>query len=166
MKQNKLELIVTFAKLWGMTTASDFRGEKEIYRELESYDSEELTNLLSTWADEYLSRENEDTCDFFDEKMSSLVSSIKLSPIEKRYPLLYGRTANGSLAVLHTIKDVANFIIKYGQKSDIIVTQASGEEFISTFGIYINKIADMEYREELLKMLVPMQQAIDGSEKL
>lgn len=162
MKQNKVELIVTFAKLWGMTTVSDFRGEKEIYRELEAYDSEELTNLLSTWADEFLSRENEDTCDFFDEKMSSLTSSFKSSSISNKYPVLYGY-AGGIEKELKSIQEVAQFIIEYGQKGDVTITQECDLFLLNTFGIYINRIVDMEYREELLKVLVPMQQALDGS---
>ena len=162
MKQNKLELIVTFAKLWGMTTVSDFSGEKEIYRELESYDSEELTNLLSTWADEFLNKEHEDICDFFDEKMSSLISSFSDSSITKRYPVLYGY-AGETTKELRSVQEVAEFIMKYGQENDVLITREGYVFFLDTFGIYINRIVDMEYREELIKVLVPMQQAIEGS---
>ena len=38
-----------------------------------------------------------------------------------------------------------------------------GKELLDTFGIYINKISDMEYREELLKVLVPMQREIENA---
>ena len=162
MEQNKVELIVTFAKLWGMTTVDDFRDEKEIYRELESYDSEDLTNLLSSWADEFLSREYDDTCDFFDEKMSSLISTFKSSSIANKYPILYGY-AGETTKELRGIQEVAQFIVEYGQKDDVIITREGHVFFLDTFGIYINRIVDMDYREELLKVLVPMQQALDGS---
>ena len=35
--------------------------------------------------------------------------------------------------------------------------------FLNTFGIYIDRIADMDYREELLKVLIPMQKKLDGT---
>ncbi len=38
-----------------------------------------------------------------------------------------------------------------------------GKELLDTFRIYINKISDMEYREELLKVLVPMQQEAENA---
>lgn len=38
-----------------------------------------------------------------------------------------------------------------------------GTPFLDTFGIYINKITDMEYREELLKVLIPMQHEVELS---
>lgn len=38
-----------------------------------------------------------------------------------------------------------------------------GKELLDTFGIYINKISDMEYRDELLKVLVPMQQEVENA---
>ena len=162
MKQNKVELIVTFAKLWGMTTVDDFRDKKEIYRELESYDSEELTNLLSSWADEFLSGEHDDTCDFFNEKMSSLISSFKSSSIANKYPVLYGY-ADGIEKELKSVQEVAEFIIEYGQKGDVTITQERDLFFLNTFGPYINRIVDMDYREELLKVLVPMQLVLEGN---
>ncbi len=38
-----------------------------------------------------------------------------------------------------------------------------GKELLDTFGIYINKISDMEYRDELLKVLVPMQHEVENA---
>ncbi len=35
------------------------------------------------------------------------------------------------------------------------------EKILSTFGIYLNRIDDMEYRSELLKELIPMQYKIE-----
>ena len=41
--------------------------------------------------------------------------------------------------------------------SDVLITREDGTPFITTLGIFIDKIADMDYREELLKELVPLQ---------
>ena len=38
-----------------------------------------------------------------------------------------------------------------------------GKELLDTFGIYINKISDMEYRKELLKVLIPMQHEVENA---
>ena len=65
-----------------------------------------------------------------------------------------------------SIQEVANFICTHGQYSDLAVTQKDGTPLLDTFGIYINKIADMEYREELLKVLIPMQMEIDGTNRI
>lgn len=59
---------------------------------------------------------------------------------------------------LNSIEETAKFIIKHGRYEDVEITTENGIPFISTFGIYINRIADMNYREELLKILIPMQQ--------
>ena len=79
---------------------------------------------------------------------------------EEKYPLLIGHSLAGRTR-LHNIYEVANFICTHGQYGDLRITQKDGTPFLDTFGIYINKIADMEYREELLKTLVPMQMEID-----
>ena len=79
---------------------------------------------------------------------------------EEKYPLLIGHSLAGRTR-LHSIAEVANFICVHGQYGDLTITQKDGTPFLNTFGIYINKIADMEYREELLKVLIPMQMEID-----
>lgn len=35
-----------------------------------------------------------------------------------------------------------------------------------TFGIYIDRIADMKYREQLLKVLIPMQMELDSTAEI
>ncbi len=79
---------------------------------------------------------------------------------EEKYPLLIGHSLAGRTR-LHSIEEVANFISVYGQYDDLTITQKDGTPFLNTFGIYIDKIADMEYREELLKVLIPMQREIE-----
>ena len=79
---------------------------------------------------------------------------------EEKYPLLIGHSLAGRTR-LHSIEEVANFICVYGQYDDLTITQKDGTPFLNTFGIYIDKIADMEYQEELLKVLIPMQREIE-----
>ena len=55
---------------------------------------------------------------------------------------------------------MAEFICKHGQYGDVRITTMEGKELLDTFGIYINKISDMEYREQLVKVLIPMQRDI------
>lgn len=84
---------------------------------------------------------------------------------EEKYPLLIGHSLAGRTH-LHSIQEVADFICIHGQYSDLAITQRDGTPFLDTFGIYINRIADMQYREELLKVLIPMQMEIDGTNRI
>ena len=43
----------------------------------------------------------------------------------------------------------------------MLITTSDGTSFISTFGIFLNRIADMDYRDALLKELVPLQMGDD-----
>ena len=162
MKTNNLSTIVALAKLWGLAVA-DAATDKALYRQLEAWDSDELAQMLSSWAEEYAQREFVDLCDFFDEKMSELFDPIPDDNPSAKYPVLFGHY-NDVVRDLHSIQEVAEFIMEYGTKGDLAITREDGTILLSTFGIYINKIADMEYREELLKVLTPMQMALDGSE--
>ncbi len=81
--------------------------------------------------------------------------------VESKYPLLIGRSVKGNKR-LHSIQEVADFICTHGQYGDLTITQEDGTPFLDTFGIYINRISDMEYREELLKVLVPMQMRFEN----
>lgn len=84
---------------------------------------------------------------------------------EEKYPLLIGHSLAGRTR-LHNIYEVANFICVHGQYGDLRITQKDGTPFLDTFGIYINKIADMVYREELLKVLIPMQKELDSMNQI
>ena len=85
--------------------------------------------------------------------------------IEERYPLLIGHSSQGNHE-LHSIQEVADFICTQGLESDLLITQEAGSYFLNTFGIYIDRIADMEYREALLKVLIPMQMELDGTAEI
>lgn len=82
--------------------------------------------------------------------------------IEERYPLLIGCSDNGC-EDLHNIKEVAEYICREGMNSDVRIVEPDSKFFLNTFGIYIDRIVDKEYRTELLKVLIPMQQHIDGT---
>lgn len=85
--------------------------------------------------------------------------------VSEKYPLLIGHSLAGRTR-LRSMQEVANFICTHGQYSDLMVTTTDGKPFLSTFGIYIDRISDMEYREELLKILIPMQMKIDGTAEM
>lgn len=80
--------------------------------------------------------------------------------VEEKYPVLIGNSIAGRTR-LHSIQDVADFICIHGQYGDLTITQKDGTPFLDTFGIYINKITDMEYRKELLKVLIPQQHEVE-----
>ena len=83
-------------------------------------------------------------------------------PVAERYPHLVGYAIDGNKR-LRSIEAVAEFICTHGQYGDVRITTMEGNELLDTFGIYINKISDMEYREELLKVLVPMQHEVENA---
>lgn len=85
--------------------------------------------------------------------------------LEKKYPLLIGHSLAGRTR-LYSMQQVADFICVHGQYDDLTILQEDGSFFLNTFGIYIDRIADMEYRKELLKILIPMQVEIDGTNKI
>ena len=82
--------------------------------------------------------------------------------LEKMYPTLIGYSASGERE-LHGIQEVAEFICEEGVHDNLIIETPDGERFLDTFGIYINRIADMEYREKLLEVLVPLKQGLENS---
>ncbi len=77
----------------------------------------------------------------------------------KEYPLLIGHSDRGNKR-LHNKEEVADFICKHGLEGDLLITFEDGRFFLNTFGIYLNRIVDMEYRDELKKVLVPKQMSI------
>lgn len=65
--------------------------------------------------------------------------------------------SNGEVVELHSVEEVACFIYEKGLYEDVTIRKADGSPFITTFGIFLDKIADMEYRARLLEVLVPLQ---------
>ena len=83
----------------------------------------------------------------------------------KKHPKLIGLSHHDERE-LNSIEEVAKYICEKGVSSDVTITYEDGTPFLNTFGIYIDKISDMNYRSELLKVLIPMQKALDGTEEI
>ena len=82
---------------------------------------------------------------------------------EENHPLLIGYSDEDRKGTeLKSIKDVAEYIIAQGVQNDVQITRQDGTPFLNTFGVFIDRISDFDYREELLKVLVPMQQDLAG----
>lgn len=73
-----------------------------------------------------------------------------------KYKTLYGES-DRCVKKLHGVKKVAKFIVTEGKHSDVEVYSEDLSLHITTRGIYIDRISDMEYRSKLLKVLIPMQ---------
>jgi hypothetical protein len=153
--KNNLDVIVTFAKLWGIVTC-DSRDNEAIVNHLEGYDSEELANLFVSWTEEFMSIPEADLGDFFDEKMSDILNGIATEEVYIGLPVGYPAVE------LHSIEDVAKFIMEYGLKTDVKVLTANGSFVLDTFGIYLNRVADLNFRNKLLDVLMPMQLGVDS----
>lgn len=80
---------------------------------------------------------------------------------EKIHPRLIGHGVDDVTAELNSIEETARFIMEQGQRGDVRITYDDGRPFLDTFGFYINRIADMQYREKLLEILIPMQHEIE-----
>ena len=79
------------------------------------------------------------------------------------HPVLMGYCdSDKSGTKLKSVEDVAKYIIENGVSEDVRITHQDGTPFLDTFGVFINRISDMNYRENLLKVLIPMQQELSG----
>lgn len=83
----------------------------------------------------------------------------------EKHPRLIGMSHHNERE-LNSIEEVAKYICEKGVSSDVTITYEDGTPFLNTFGIYIDRISDMNYRSELLKVLIPMQKALDGTEEI
>lgn len=77
------------------------------------------------------------------------------------YPLMYGHSKSG-VTELHGIEELADYICSEGLKGDLKVTLKNGSFLLDTYGPYLNRISDMEYRQSLLQVLVPKQQEMEA----
>lgn len=68
----------------------------------------------------------------------------------------YSMTENRQLK---NIDEVADFICKNGKRGDVTITN-NGEPFITTIGIYLDKVADIKYRVQLMPILTKKQEQI------
>jgi len=69
------DLIVQFAVLWGEFIGSAVLSSKEmrLTEEMKQYNLEELLDIFSGWADEFSNSDEEDTVEFFNEKLADLM---------------------------------------------------------------------------------------------
>lgn len=67
--------------------------------------------------------------------------------------------AEGERKQLKSIDEVADFICKNGKHGDVIITN-NGEPFITTIGIYLDMVADIRYRAQLMPILTKKQKQI------
>ena len=68
------DIIVQYAVLWGMKIGSAIGSkEREIAEEMKAYDSVELLEIFTGWAEEYFNSEIEDSVDFFEMKLTNLM---------------------------------------------------------------------------------------------
>ena len=82
----------------------------------------------------------------------------------KKHPVLYG-FRNGSRIEIRSPREAAEFIVQEGKHGDLIIETRDGQPFISTCGIYLNRIADMAYRAELMPYLLPLQKGYGSMEE-
>ena len=82
---------------------------------------------------------------------------------KEKYPLLIGRSMIGNRR-LHNTDEAADFICMSAEYGDTTITDVNGITVLTTYGMYIDKAVDTEYRDELLKALKPKQEELVGAE--
>lgn len=65
----------------------------------------------------------------------------------------------GESKQLKSVEEVAEFICKNGKRGDVTITN-DGEPFITTIGVYLDKVADIRYRSQLMPILTKKQKQI------
>ena len=65
----------------------------------------------------------------------------------------------GESKQLKSVEEVAEFICKNGKRGDVTITN-DGEPFITTIGIYLDMVADIRYRSQLMPILTKKQEQI------
>lgn len=67
--------------------------------------------------------------------------------------------AEGERKQLKSIDEVADFICNNGKHGDVTIMN-NGEPFITTIGVYLDKVADIRYRSQLMPILTKKQEQI------
>ena len=83
--------------------------------------------------------------------------------MKEKYPVLIGHSAR-ACKKLFTMEQVADFICEQGLYGEVTIETPEGLMLISTYGIYLDKVTDMEYRAQLLEILEPKQHALEKAE--
>lgn len=87
---------------------------------------------------------------------------IKVDP--QNHPTLLGYSAMKNAVELNSTAEVAEFIYEQGLRSNVQICTADGKPFISTIGFFLDRIASIEYRDALLKELIPRQMGMQEPE--
>ena len=136
-------------KDWISGQNSDGLGEGFEQRPIETVDGSIYVHFWNSGDEYFIVNANEI------QKQLHPQTALQEQP-QNEHPTLYG-VGGGETAELHSVREVAQFIYEKGLHSDVLITREDGTPFITTFGFFIDKIADMDYHEELLKELVPLQ---------
>ena len=68
------DIVVQYAVLWGMKIGSAIGlKERGIAEEMKAYDSMELLEIFTGWAEEYFNSDVEDSVEFFEMKLVDLM---------------------------------------------------------------------------------------------
>ena len=137
-------------KEWISGQNSDGLGEGFEQRPIETEDGDLHVHFWNSGNDYRIVTDGEIERELHPEKFETPPKRVNT------HPTLLG-VGGGEAAELHSVQEVAQFIYEKGLHSDVLITREDGTPFITTFGIFLDKIADMDYREELLKELVPLQ---------
>ena len=62
--------------------------------------------------------------------------------------------------ILSSPIEVAEFIVRRGQSSDLTVTDENGQIVCTTYGIDLDRCPDRKFLQELLRYLLPMQKKL------
>ena len=84
-------------------------------------------------------------------------------PVAERYPHFVEYAIDDNKR-LRSIEAVAEFICTYGQYGDVQIKNDDGFDLISTNGVMIEKIADEEYGEELMKIYQQLQEQTEDED--
>ena len=73
------------------------------------------------------------------------------------HPKLLGYSQAGGPTELNSIVAVAEYICENGKKGNVQIYTEDGKPFISTYGVFLDRIANTQYRDALLRELIPRQ---------
>lgn len=140
------------------------RMGREAFLETARYYSNHVHGSIETTVGEMESRwyDSAHTMTEAEKMVEDYNNGTLLGPHNNNHPNLIGQSPNGVFE-LHSMQEVAEFICREGLHGDLTIQTESGLFFLNTFGTFIDRMADMDYRQKLLEVLVPMQMEQEGS---
>lgn len=114
------DIMVQFAKLWGIETAQGLTHREtseawERAQKMDALDYEELTALLSGWAEKFLQADEEDTSEYFHRMLEE-----KFGKAEYQYPEVAVKTNGGEIraTTFDVVGDSSAMYIDYYPEGD------------------------------------------------